>query len=329
MDFTAAPGPSQPDQNSERRAPWSAAGTPKPNPVFYDDAGLRSGWRIFIYLSLSLLLYGIELIPASLLLPVRGKPLAVSTIIVGEAMVFAAAFGAALFMARIEGRDSGGYGLPFRNAFGKRFWQGMLIGICEISLIVGCMAAFGAYSFGPLAFHGAKIMEWAALWLVAAILIGLPEEFLFRGYMQFTLADGIGFWPAAVVLSVLFALVHKTNQGENWIGVANILVTGLVWAFALRRTGSLWLPVGWHAAFDFGESYLYSVPDSGGMFEGHLSNATIAHDRAWLTGGEVGPEGSLLAFVTLLLGALLIHFCFPAAPKPQKPQIEKTIGLAA
>jgi len=193
----------------------------------------------------------------------------------------------------------------------------MLIGICEISLIIGCMAAFHSYSFGALSFRGAQILQWGALWLTAAILIALPEEFLFRGYLQHTLADGIGFWPAAFILSAIFALVHLTNSGENWFGVANIFFTGLLWAFTLRRTGSLWLAVGWHAAFDFGESFLFSVPDSGGIFEGHLSNATIAPGRTWLTGGEVGPEGSLLAFLTLVLGAILIHFLFPAAEKPQ------------
>lgn len=324
MDFDSAP--ETPHKTAASGPEWSAPSSPPPNPVFFSAQGLRSGWRIFIYLCLALVLYGVELIPASFLFLPRANPFAVSTIIAEEAMVFAAAFGAALLMARIEARDSGAYGLPFRNAFGRRFWQGMLIGISEISLIVGSMALFGAYSFGPLAFHGAKILEWGALWLIAAILIGLPEEFLFRGYLQFTLADGIGFWPSAIVLSLFFGLIHRTNQGENWIGLANIVLTGLVWAFALKRTGSLWLAVGWHAAFDFGESFLYSVPNSGGMFEGHLSNPTTASGPWWLTGGEVGPEGSLFAFLTLALGALLIHFWFPATPKPG---IEKEDSLTA
>jgi membrane protease YdiL (CAAX protease family) len=312
MDSTTAPQTPQSDSPANESTQWNQPAPNSPNPVFYNEQGIRSGWRILFYLCLALLLYGVELVPVSFFLRAQ-EPYKVSTIILGEAMAFFAAYGAALLMARIEGQPNSVYGLPFQNAFGKRFWQGMLIGICEISLIVGCMTLFRAYSFGPLAFHGLKILEWGVLWLIAAILIALPEEFLFRGYLQFTLADGIGFWPAAFAMSLFFALVHRTNPGENWFGVANIFFTGLLWAFTLRRTGSLWLAVGWHAAFDFGESFLYSVPDSGGIFEGHLSNATVAHGRAWLTGGEVGPEGSLLAFLTLVLGAILIHFLFPAA----------------
>jgi membrane protease YdiL (CAAX protease family) len=317
MDSTTAPRPPQNDSPSNESIQWNQPAAKSPNPVFFNKEGIRSGWRILVYACLALLLYGVELVPVSLFVRAQ-DPYKVSTIIWGEAMVFLAAFGAGLLMARIEGRPSSVYGLPLQNAFGKRFWQGMLIGICEISLIVGCMAIVHAYSFGPLSFHGAQILKWGALWLIAAILIALPEEFLFRGYLQYTLADGIGFWPAALALSVFFALVHLTNSGENWFGVANIFFTGLLWAFTLRRTGTLWLAVGWHAAFDFGESFLYSVPDSGGIFEGHLSNATVAHGRAWLTGGEVGPEGSLLAFLTLVLGAILIHFLFPSAEKSHR-----------
>lgn len=280
--------------------------------------GIRSGWRLLLYLSLGLLIYGVELVPVSFFYR-AGNPFGVWAIILGEGMTFAAAFGAALLMSQLEDRPSGAYGLPSTSAFGKRFWQGISLGLFEISLIVGLMWILGVYSFGELSFHGVKIVQWGFLWFLAAVLIALPEEFLFRGYTQYTLADGIGFWPAAIVLSLVFGAVHKSNPGENWVGVINIFFTGLLWAFTLKRTGSLWLAVGWHAAFDFGESFLYSVPNSGGKFEGHLSSATIAHGRNWLTGGSVGPEGSLFAFVTLGLGAVVIHFWFPAR-KNENPE---------
>jgi len=306
MDFSAAP------PEPESVPPQFPPGSNSPNPLFYNEAGLRSGWRILLYLALGFFLYGILLVPVSLVFRAAPGPLSVSAIILGEAMTFAAAFGAAIIMSRIEQQTVGIYGLAFSGAFGTRFWQGMFVGLCEISFLVGAMALLGAYSFGNLAFHGEKILQWGLLWLIASILIALPEEFLFRGYMQHTLAEGIGFWPAAIILSILFGLMHKMNPGENWIGVANIVFTGLLWAFSLRRTGTLWFAVGWHAAFDFGESFLFSVPNSGGLFEGHLSDATFTPGRAWLTGGRVGPEASVFAFVTLVLGAVVVHFWFPA-----------------
>jgi len=88
-------------------------------------------------------------------------------------------------------------------------------------------------------------------------------------------------------------------------------VVGLVFAFTLKRTGNLWFAVGWHAAFDFGETFLFSVPNSGSVFSGHLSSASL-EGPSWLTGGSVGPEGSVFSFIILALAALLIHKAFPA-----------------
>jgi len=307
MDFSAVP------PTDSESAPQEFHPNPNaPNPVFFNETGLRPGWRLLLYLSIGAFLYLFEIIAISLHYRTAPSQFLVSTVVLGELISLIAAYSPALVMAKIEQCTTGSYGLPFRSAFGLRFWQGTLVGISEISLLVGAMTLFGAYSFGSLTFHGAKILQWGLIWLGASVLIALSEEFLFRGYTQVTLAEGIGFWPAAVVLSILFGLVHRMNPGENWTGVSNIVLTGLLWAFTIRRTGTLWFAVGWHAAFDFGESFLYSVPNSGGVFEGHLSNATIAHGRAWLTGGDVGPEASVFAFVTLGLGALLVHLWFPA-----------------
>jgi len=154
------------------------------------------------------------------------------------------------------------------------------------------------------------------------VFVGLFEEFLFRGYTQYTLAESIGFWPAAVVLSLLFGRVHLSNPGESPAGVAGVVMIAMIFAFALRRTGSLWLVVGWHASFDFGETFLYSVPNSGIVFEGHLSHASL-HGASWLTGGSAGPEGSIFSFLTMGMLALAIHFLFPGQESTNRAESRK------
>jgi hypothetical protein len=213
-------------------------------------------------------------------------------------------------MSQLERRPFGEYGLPARGAFGRLFWQGALFGLAEITAVIGFIAAFGSYHFGPLAIHGADVLRWAAFWFAFFVLVGLYEEFAFRGYVQFTLAQAVTFWPAAIVLSVAFGMVHITNPGESKLGVAGVMLAGLFWCFTLRRTGSLWFAVGMHAAFDFGETFLYSVPDSGVVFQGHLSNATLAGPR-WLTGGSTGPEASVCDFVALLMLFYVFHKLYP------------------
>jgi membrane protease YdiL (CAAX protease family) len=239
------------------------------------------------------------------------SPVSPRRLVAVELASFAGAFAAAWVMSRLEKRSFGDYGLPLRGAFGKLFWLGALFGLAEISAVVGAMSALGCYHFGWIVLPNAtQLLHWLMFWAVFFLVVGFYEEFAFRGYVQFTLSQGLGFWPTAALLSVAFGMVHIFNPGENWVGIAGIVLTGLFWCFTLRRTGNLWFAVGMHASFDFGETFLYSVPDSGVIFPGHLSNATLA-GPAWITGGTAGPEGSIFDFVSLLLFFSAIHKLFP------------------
>ena len=279
--------------------------------IFQNDKGLRGGWRLLIYAAfVAGLGFGGGLVLRQFVRPSHGV-FSPGYMFIQEAFSFSVIFAAAVIMAQIERRSVGVYGLPIRGAFGKLFWQGCLIGLVQVSALVGLIAAFGGYSFGDVALHGIELLRWGVLWAVFFVFVGLFEEFLFRGYTQYTLADSIGFWPAAVVLSCSFGAVHLGNPGEGWVGAAGVVAIGLIFAFALRRTGNLWLCVGWHASFDFGETFLYSVPNSGIVFQGHLSNASL-HGAKWLTGGTVGPEGSVFSFLTMGILAVAIHLLFPA-----------------
>jgi len=290
------------------------------NRLFLNDSGLRSGWSVLLYLAIwYAALWILTRIAVNIFLPLfPGLDLDLfspAKVLIQEFLGFSACYAAALLMARLEQRDVGLYGLPLREAFGKLFGQGVILGLFEISLLLALIASFGGYSLGVSALHAGSIVRWGGVWAVSFIFVGLSEEFLFRGYIQYTLSRGMGFWPAAVSLSLVFGGVHLGNPGEGIAGAASVAVTGLVFAFALRRTGNLWLAVGWHASFDFGETFLFSVPNSGVLYEKHLSNAVL-HGADWLTGGTVGPEGSVFSFITMGLCALLIHFLFPAKKKP-------------
>ncbi len=279
--------------------------------VFFNKTGLRAGWRLVIFAAIfavpwtgSIILLGQFFRPEYGVFSPRFQ-------FFGEAATFLSSFLAAWIMSLIEERPMGVYGLPARGAFGKLFWQGSLFGLCEIAALVGLITAFHGYSFGSLAEHGFEIARWALFWGAFFVVVGLFEEFFFRGYALCTLTDGIGFWPAAVLLSLLFGAVHKQNSGEDWAGLASVVFVGLFWSFTLKRTGSLWFALGMHAAFDFGETFLFSVPDSGMIFPGHLSNATL-HGPNWMTGGTPGPEASVFDFLILAVFFFLFDRLYPA-----------------
>lgn len=288
--------------------------------LFFSQDGLRAGWSLLLYSSFGFMIWYLLAMVVSLIGGFREDSYSPQSVALGDLVTFAATYSAAFAMARLERLPVGVYGLPLKQASGKFFWQGVFLGLCEVTLLVGLIAAFGGYSFGNLALHGTGLIGWGLLWAVAFVLVGLSEEFMFRGYVQYTLTRGIGFWAAAACLSLVFGASHLLNPGEGIVGAANVAVTGLVFAFALKRTGNLWLAVGWHACFDFGETFLFSVPDSGFVSDHHLSNAVL-HGPAWLTGGTVGPEGSAFGFLTMGIAALAIHFLFPAKKAPGESQI--------
>jgi membrane protease YdiL (CAAX protease family) len=114
------------------------------------------------------------------------------------------------------------------------------------------------------------------------------------------LTTGTGFWPAAVLLSLLFGLAHTSNTGESHLGAFTAGAIGFVFCLVLRRTGDLWMPIGLHLGWDWGETYFYGVPDSGIAAQGHLLNSS-SHGPIWLTGGTVGPEGSWLCVAVIVI----------------------------
>jgi membrane protease YdiL (CAAX protease family) len=285
--------------------------------IFVNEEGLRAGWRLLLYLAIMVGFFlGLKLLLIQFYRSTPGK-FSFEGLLYSEMIGFISVFGAALVMSFLEHRPVGSYGLAVHQAFGKLFWQGFLLGFLEISALVGLIYAFNGYSFGPLALHGTQLLRWAVLWALCLTFVGLFEEFLFRGYSLFTLSSGVGFWPASILLSLLFAAVHWQNNGESRVGVAAVFVVGLLWCFTVRRTGTLWLAVGMHAAFDFGETFFYSVPDSGMLLPGHLSDATL-HGPRWLTGGSVGPEASLFDFLLLFILFYVIHRMYPANKNPQQ-----------
>jgi hypothetical protein len=280
-------------------------------PIFVGPHGLRAGWRLLIFLSLFAGLFGsFVLITAGGFQGLQEKyriqsHITITPLMMGEseAITLLFLFGAALIMAKLEHRKFTEYGLPLRKALGKDFWVGSASGFLAISGTLLTMFLLHGFHISSLALHGTAIVSSLAGWGLAFLLAGLVEEFLFRGYIQYTLASGIGFWPAAFVMSGLFGLGHFFNANETAGGSAAVVLFGLLLCLFLRRTGNLWCAVGFHLGYDWGQMF-YGVPDSGIVPYHHLLNSTLSGPR-WITGGVVGPEASFLTPLALLVVAVV------------------------
>jgi membrane protease YdiL (CAAX protease family) len=279
--------------------------------AFIGPKGLRAGWRLLIYVALVVvLLGGFILVRNGGLQGFRhaqkhAAEVTVTPLLMGgsEAIAFVLLCVATLTMGKIEHRRFVEYGLPWRQALGKDFWIGCLSGFLAISGTLLTMFLLRGFRITGLALHGMAILSSLVAWGIAFLLAGLFEEFLCRGYLQYTLTSGIGFWPAAFVMSGMFALGHAFNPHESLVGVAAVVLFGLLLCLFLRRSGNLWCAVGFHTAYDWGQT-LYGVPDSG-IVPYHNLFASAFSGPQWLTGGIVGPEASVLTPMALLVVALV------------------------
>jgi membrane protease YdiL (CAAX protease family) len=279
--------------------------------LFLGPRGLRAVWRLLIFIGLLLALFGgTALLRNGGLQGIRDTQKHLGSITmtpllmgVSETIAFAILCLATLVMGRLENRKFREYGLPLRGALGKDFGIGCLFGFLSISGTLLVMYLLHGFRITGFALHGRAIPSALTAWAIAFVMVGLFEEFLNRGYIQYTLACGIGFWPAAFVMSAFFAFGHAFNPHETLAGVASVMLFGLLLCLFLRRSGTLWCAVGFHAAYDWGQT-LFGVPDSGIAPYHNLFNSALSGPH-WLTGGIVGPEASVLTPIALALVALV------------------------
>jgi len=301
----------------------SSAASNKLSLIFYNDRGLRAGWRLLIYCGMIFVLVVGAGSVARRLGSGSSKSAPPSdlarTILqaIGELVLFLVLLFLAWVMSKIERRKVGVYGLPLQKSIASSFIRGYFFwGFLPLAILLSILRALHVFYFGSLSALNAQILGWGALWFLFFLLVGLFEEFSLRGYLLYTLADGIGFWPAAIIQALLFARAHMGNGGETRIGIIATGVFALFAAATIWRTGSLWLAVGAHAGWDWGQSFFFGVNDSGFQSPGHLLNPHLAQGPDWLTGGSVGPEGSVVTLVLWVLMTILFLVLYRRRREP-------------
>jgi uncharacterized protein len=298
--------------------------------IFIGADGLRAGWSLSIFIvMLFALLKGVGAIVRLMHLFPKGgggnTALAPSFGIFAEFVPFLATLLVTWIMSKIEKRPNAVFGLGGRRRL-PNFFAGLAWGVICLSLLVLTLWRTGLLVIDGRLLFGSEALRYGAIWLLIFLLVGLLEEYLTRGYVLFTLTRGLagfyswlfktrhskafGFWTAAVALSLLFGLGHGSNPGESPIGLLSAGLASLVFCFSLWRTGSLWWAIGFHASWDWAQSFLYGVADSGLMVQHHFL-ATHPLGRPLMSGGSTGPEGSVFVLPVLAVVSLIIILTLP------------------
>lgn len=299
--------------------------------IFIGKDGLRAAWSLLIFVALfAVIIYCANRIghkfyppspkeadPAADMAPLRG--------FISELVPLLVTLLVTWIMSKIERRPNSVYGLGDSRTF-SHFFAGLAWGITCLTLLILTLWKAGLLVFNGRLLLGSNIFKYGAIWLAGFFLVGMLEEYLTRGYLQYTLTRGLagfyqwafktrhsaalGFWTSAVIFSIVFFLGHTRNPGESPIGLLSVFLAGMVFCFSLWRTGSLWWAIGLHTSWDWGQSFLYGVADSGLMIQ-HRLLAAHPVGKPILSGGTTGPEGSIFIVGILALIILIILFTLP------------------
>jgi membrane protease YdiL (CAAX protease family) len=180
---------------------------------------------------------------------------------------------------------------------------GLAAGFILFCLMTGIVAILGGIEIlGTRSFAQTQFWTWAGL----ALASGIVEETLFRGVLLRHLEKLIGTGWALVFTSFLFGAVHMANADATVTGaIAIMFEAGILLGAAYLYTRRLWLAAAMHAAWNFTQAWVFSVPVSGtGETVGIL--VTRREGPVWLTGGDFGLEASMAALVVATVAGVLL-----------------------
>ncbi|MBB4612477.1 CPBP family intramembrane glutamic endopeptidase [Novosphingobium taihuense] len=178
---------------------------------------------------------------------------------------------------------------------------GLLIGAGLFTLMTGIVALMGGLAVE-------RVNGMGALWamLAMAVTSGTIEEILFRGILLRHIEAMLGTWAALAITSALFGLAHLANPGASlFAAFAIAMEAGILLSAAYLWKRRLWIPIGIHAAWNFTQGWIFSVPVSGSKApEGLL--VTTRNGPDWLTGGAFGLEASVIAMLVATAAGLVL-----------------------
>ncbi len=287
------------------------------------DGRLRAGWRILVFLlvffSLAILLqFGIKAWAGGV---PKTSPYLRNAILI---LLTATAATLAVPIARryLDKKTFASLGLRAGGRAGGDLAFGFLLSGAMAAAFLGLLALTGlgsveglawnvepqdAAAFGALAIYLAKIsLGSLAFFLLMDVVVGWWEELVFRGYLFQNLVEGLRL-PGAILLScVLYGILHAANPNAGLISTLLIMGFGYLRIYGYLLTGQLWLSMGMHVGWNYFQGHIFGFAASGQDTPSLFVLQLRGPD--WLSGGDFGPEGSLLVIPILGLACLAMRW---------------------
>ena len=287
--------------------------------VFKNKYGeLRSSWTLAAILLLVIVAQGV----GSSLVSESGVDESIVLIIAVTLIYGLIAIGGGMLLFKLLYRRSWRQVGLIPEGLAADLLSGIGLGTVSMGLIFGILLCTGQ---AETSFNMAKLLS--AVFFINLLSVGITafsEEFLARGFMMTALKTTRKKWIILCGSSILFSLVHLLNPWVTALSLINTFLAGLLFAYMFVKSGKLWLPTGYHLAWNFFQGDVFGMNVSG---QAQLSVFTTTMEASnLLTGGNTGPEGGLLVTFVLLLSALYVRY-FIKTPKQQHWMMDSDLPL--
>ena len=176
--------------------------------------------------------------------------------------------------------------------------KGFILGIIYFILVAGTIALAGCYRIKDTSFDlMLQIRALSMFFLTAAC-----EEIIFRGILFKMIDEQFNTFVAFAVSAIFFGAVHLANPGATWwAGLAIAIEAGIMLSAAYKYSGTLWMPIGIHWAWNYTQGNILGFAVSGGNAGESLFIPEITGPDI-ITGGPFGAEASIVA---VIIGSIL------------------------
>lgn len=187
--------------------------------------------------------------------------------------------------------------------------RGALIGAGFFAALVAALYAMGYYRVAGI--NNPTVLIYP---FVISVMAAYLEELFLRGILLRITEEALGTWPALLISSLVFGLLHIFNRNATLTGTLAIAIeAGILFGASYVLTRKLWMPIGIHFAWNFTQGGIFGLPVSGLDMQG-LLDAEL-DGPAWLTGGAFGLENSIPA---VILGLAVALVCLARAKRERQ-----------
>ncbi|MBQ9305092.1 CPBP family intramembrane glutamic endopeptidase [Butyrivibrio sp.] len=158
-----------------------------------------------------------------------------------------------------------------------------------------------------LYFSGANFFALLGIF-IAVFIQSSAEELLCRGFLYQRIRRGYRHPAVAIIVNAMFfGLLHIGNPGVSTLAIVSIVVVGICYSVMVYYCDSLWMPMAAHAAWNYTQSIVFGLPNSGlvSKFSLFKLDASTATDSFFYS-VNFGVEETIVAVSINVICAILV-----------------------